>query len=114
MLTRNCAINKLLKEGDFNVRVTVFDHTKCSDNPDYQKGAWIEMIRDSIGGGIVNSHDKIKLIIECAYNKRHFRGIISGNVIADIIRVTCHTPEPIRVSIAPANDTSKLHTWIFV
>ena len=114
MLTRNCAIINLLHEGDFNVRVTAFDHTKCSDDPDYQKGAWLEMIRDSIGGGIVNSHDKVKLIIERANGARPFSGIISGYIIAEMIRVTCHTPEPIRVSIAPEYDTSKLRTWIFV
>ena len=114
MLTRNCAIIKLLKEGDFNVRVTAFDHTKCSDNPDYQKGAWIEMIRDSIGGGIVNSNTKVKLIIEYEDRPHPFHGIISGSRIAEWIRVSCPTPTPIRVSIAPASDTSKLRTWIFV
>ncbi|MBR1986803.1 MAG: hypothetical protein IKK84_01100 [Clostridia bacterium] len=114
MLTRNCAINKLLNEGDFNVRVTVFDYTKCSDDPERQKGAWIEAIRDSIGGGIVNSHAKVKLIIEHANGQRPFRGIISGNLIPEMIRVSCFIPESLRISIAPANDTSKLHTWIFV
>lgn len=115
MLTRNCAITKLLREGDFNIRVTVFDPTRCSNDPEYQKGEWVEMIRDSIGGGIVNSHDKVKLVIETTSRKHPlFSGIISGYVIAEMIRVTCHTPEPIRVSIAPAYDTSKLRTWIFV
>ena len=114
MLTRNCAITKLLREGDFNVRVTVFDHTKCSDDPNYQKGAWVEMIRDSVGGGIVNSNNKYKLIIEYVNRPHPFRGILKGNLIAEMIRVSCPTPEPIRISIAPASDTSKLRTWIFV
>ncbi len=114
MLTRNCAINKLLNEGDFNVRVTVFDHTKCSADSERQKDAWLEAIRDSIGGGIVNSHDKVKLVIERINDNHPFRGIISGYVIAEMIRVTCHTPEPVRISIAPISDTSKLRTWIFV
>ena len=114
MLTRNCAITKLLREGDFNVRVTVFDPTRCSNDPEYQKGAWIEMIRDSIGGGIVNYRTKVKLIIEHANRKQAFRGIISGSLIPEMIRVSCFVPEPLRISIAPANDTSKLRTWIFV
>ena len=114
MLTRNCAITKLLREGDFNVRVTVFDPTRCSNDPEYQKGAWVEMIRDSIGGGIVNSNTKVKLIIEHANKKHPFRGILKGSLVAEMIRVSCNVPEPLRISIAPANDTSKLRTWIFV
>jgi hypothetical protein len=114
MLTRNCAITKLLREGDFNVRVTVFDPTRCSNDPEYQKGAWVEMIRDSIGGGIVNSNTKVKLIIEHANKKHPFRGILKGSLVAEMIRVSCNAPEPLRISIAPANDTSKLRTWIFV
>ncbi|MBR6689147.1 MAG: hypothetical protein IKL68_03945 [Clostridia bacterium] len=114
MLNRNCAITNLIKEGDFNVRLTVFDPTKCSDNPVYQKGAWFEVIRDSIGGGIVNSHAKVKLIIEYGSGKHPFRGIIRGSLISEMIRVSCPNPEPLRISIAPVSDTSKLRTWIFV
>jgi hypothetical protein len=72
------------------------------------------MIRDSIGGGIVNSNTKVKLIIEHANKKHPFRGILKGSLVAEMIRVSCNAPEPLRISIAPANDTSKLRTWIFV
>ena len=114
MLMRKCAIDKLIQEGDFNVRLTVFNPAKCSANPEAQMGAWIETIRDSIGGGIVNSTDRIKLIIDDENGVRVFRGIIDAYRISEVIQVFCKRPYGIRISIAPAKDTSRLRSWIFV
>ena len=58
MLTRNCETkSKLIYPGDFNVRLTV-----CTSKSRYlTEGAyypaWIETIRDSLGGSILNSSE---------------------------------------------------------
>ena len=108
MLNRNCAITNLLREGDFNVRVTVFDHST------HTKGAWIEIIRDSIGGGIVNSTERIKAEIIDENGRCIVCGILAGNNIANIIDAYCKDPIGLRITLTKLSDRSKVRTWIIV
>ncbi len=114
MLTRNCAITRLLNEGDFNVRVTVFDAAKVSGDIKYQIGAWYEIIRDSIGGGVVNSNDYFKIVLEGENISHPFRGIMQGKNIIEIVKTYCPTPAGIRISIAPSSNKKNERVWIFI
>ena len=99
MLTRNSQIEKLLEEGDFNARVTIFNPTTVSTNPTFQKGAWKEVIRDSLGGGIISDPKLYSLSLRTAdkvlLNDLH----VTGNSIADTIVRFCQTPQPIRITL---------------
>ena len=55
MLTRKCAKNELFKAGDFNIRLTVFDHSPKFYLPKPYKDAWIATLRDSLGLSVINS-----------------------------------------------------------
>ena len=118
MLTRNCAENLvkggLFKEGDFNVRVTIYDTARLSTtHPERLKSAWIEVICDSIGGGIVNSTDVCDLCIENANGNIVCKGTTRGKSIAEIIALNFKKPESLRITIKHRN-SSQCRTWIIV
>ena len=71
MLTRNCATENLFEKDDFNVRTTMF----CK-NPKYYvvsayKAAWIETIRDCLGGFIVNNASYLSFKITYIDSNQH-------------------------------------------
>lgn len=109
MLTRKCAINQLLEEDDFNVRVTIYDHTRISIDPKKQLRAWKEVIKDSLGSGITNDQKlyslKLQTVNAVLLNNIH----ISGFNIVDTIICFSRQPQPIRITI---KTTNSIRTWI--
>lgn len=112
MLTRNCAIEKLFCEGDFNVRVTVFNPKPYSDEY-LRKLGWIETIRDSIGGNL-SSKTRYKLVIRTSDGKAIFSGILEGTNIAKLLNCLLIEPMPVRIEVNESNSPSKPKVWIFV
>ena len=112
MLTRKCAIEQLLEEGDFNVRVTIYDPTQVSKDPEKQKAAWLEAIRDSIGGGLVNSTSRYAIWIKTP-EKSLLDGILTaGKGIAPAVNYCCDSPQPIRISLKPISAPGPSRVWI--
>lgn len=109
MLTRKCAIEQLLNEDDFNVRVTIYDPNRASNNPTFQKSAWKEVIRDSLGGGIIRDMKLYSLSLSTAdkvlLNNLH----VSGWDIVDTILKFIQTPQPIRITLKTSVST---RVWI--
>lgn len=113
MLTRNSQIEKLLEEGDFNIRVTTYDPTRLYPTPAQQKGAWVEVIRDSIGGGIVNTTELYSLSIKTADKVLLINLHVRGCDIARTIHRYCDHPQPIRITLSGMDSYSK-RVWIIV
>ena len=113
MLKRKCEITGLLNEGDFNVRVTIYDPTKASNDPTKQKAAWLNMISDSLGGSIVNTVCTYEWEVTNQYGHKIGSGCTKGKSITKVIDVICETPEPIRISIK-TTDSITPRVWIFV
>ena len=116
MLTRNCAIKKLLKEEDFNVKVTVTvdDIKRCSKDPNRQKREWFSVIHYVIGREILNSSDTYKIIIHDETGRHFSFSSISGNAITSLIDELYKKPVGIRITIARSDGTSPWRTWIIV
>lgn len=111
MLTRNSQIEKLLNEGDFNVRVTIFDPTRVSTNPTFQKGAWKEAIRDCLGGGIIHDMKLYSLSLMTTDKVLLSNLHVSGWDIVDTILKATQTPQPIRITLKASIST---RVWIIV
>lgn len=112
MLTRNSQIEKLLEEGDFNVRVTIYDPSQVSKDPEKQKAAWLEAIRDSIGGGIVNSTERYAIWIKTPEESLIDGLLIAGKIVATTIDYHCEKPQPIRISLKPISHPGPSRVWI--
>ena len=56
-IAKSEVMSKLLRTGDYNIRVTI---GKTDYTPDL---AYLELVRDSLGGGIINSGDIYSCII---------------------------------------------------
>ena len=111
MLTRKCVIEKLLKEDDFNVRVTAFQASRISGDPKLQKSAWLETIRDALGGGIVNTNLQHSVQLEDENGTIVGTGVVAGKNIAKVIDAVCETPIPIRITIKSCESLND-RVWI--
>ena len=110
MLIRNRE-TKLFQSGDFNVRVTVFDRNPKHYVPAVYKSAWIETIRDALGGGILDSkkvrgftiyHDKMRTFYL-------FNG--TGKELISKINAMFQKPKSLRISII---DGDREKTWVII
>lgn len=111
MLTRNCGIEKLLEEGDFNVRVTIYDPASVSTDPKQQISAWKEVIRDSLGGGVVNTISLYSLSLKTVDRILLKNAPISGNDIVRSILHFCERPQPIRIELKGVSPSAN-RVWI--
>lgn len=113
MLTRNCEATSLLREGDFNVRVTIFDRNPKFYTPEAYKAAWIETIRDSMGGMLVNSKETFKFHIQIA-NAKGFQEITGpASDLISLLRTEAY-PKPMSLRIDVVKSKNKMHSWIFI
>lgn len=104
--------SSLLSIGDFNVRVTVVDKSNLTS-----EGAWKEVFRDSIGGGIINdSTNQYYLEIlngsgKCVQTTDVGNEILNNNFDyikdEDMVRISL-------VKLPTENKYSKLKTWIII
>ena len=107
MLTRNCATD-LFERGDFNVRVTLFDKDPRHYVPAAYKSAWIEAIRDSLGGGIVHSRKSHAFAVKKPGQKHSY---LYSSTFAQFIRKiesSYQKPTSIRITIFGEPDRSWL------
>lgn len=102
----NCVTN-LFKEGDYNVRTTVFKQRINSD-PSSSYKAWIEIIRDSIGRGMICSAKLFNVIITLG-NGTAYKLSCGGQDIIGFVKMFCNQPTSIRIDI---KGTSNSRTWI--
>lgn len=113
MLKRKCEITGLLNEGDFNVRVTIYDPTKASNDPTKQKAAWLESIRDSLGGSIINTVCTYDWEVTNQHGIKIGSGWTKGKNITKVIDALFEKPEPIRISVKTTDSTTP-RIWIFI
>jgi hypothetical protein len=115
MLTGKCseAIIKLLKEGDFNVRVTVANPLSRFTQKSYADGAWKETIRDSIGEGLYCSENYYKVV--CTVEDGSFEYHLAGNMIVRECWNHIVNANAVRLDITkmPVKNNST-RTWIIV
>ena len=97
MLTRNC-VKKLLKPNDINTRVTVISKEHALDHPFNYKQKWLNIIRESLGKGIVSSTDKQFIDITPAVGYYYSR-LMTGKELMAKIQDTFHAPVSLRISI---------------
>ena len=109
MLTRNCVTN-LFKKDDFNVRVSVFDKNPAHYLPKAYYNAWIDMITDSLGGGLLNSGKEIIMVFTRTSKEQNGHQIISDQ-IPEYVRSDFTKAEPMRIDIIKNNEK---HSWIFL
>lgn len=109
MLTRNC-VTDLFESGDFNVRVTLFDNNPKYYVPEAYKGAWIETIRDSLGGGIVNSKEVRAFSIKRTGKKDSYLYEGTFTQFLEKLRSSFQKPTSIRITIFGEPDRS----WIIL
>ncbi len=109
MLNRNCATD-LLERGDFNVRVTLFDKNPKHYVPEAYKAAWIETIRDCLGGGIVHSNEPKTFAIKKPGQKTAY--LYGGTFTQFIQKLESYFQKPtsIRITILGEHDRS----WIIL
>lgn len=110
MLSRNCEALSLFKKGDFNVRVTLFDKNPKNYYSKEFKMAWIETIRDSLGGGIVNSNNQESFTVTKVSKTSSylFRG--TGSEFINILKNAVDEPKSIRIDIAG----EPVRSWIIL
>jgi len=105
------ALSELLNEGDYNVRITV-GH---AENQQYT--AFLELIRDSLGGGILNSDEFMSFeIIGVRKSGTILGGIIAarGNELMTSFEETPEFEELIAIRLDKSTKTGKNKTWIIV
>ena len=109
MLTRNCATD-LFQSGDFNIRVTLFDRNPKHFVTDAYKAAWIETIRDSLGGGIANSNEVKSFLFRLTGQKSSY--FFDGNFsqFIQMIKHCCQKPTSMRITLL--GDAPR--TWIIL
>ena len=108
----NC-VNKLFKEGDYNVRTTICNTSKQS-TPEAACNAWCEVIRDCLGGGIVNSSKRFTVMLTLANGTTHSL-FSAGTGIVSLVKFHCHAPISIRLDIKELGskpDTSR--SWVIL
>lgn len=113
MLIRNCEATSLLREGDFNVRVTIFDRNPKFYTPEAYKAAWIETIRDSMGGMLVNSKETFKFHIQIASAKGFQEITGPSSDLISLLRSEAY-PKPMSLRIDVVKSKNKMHSWIFI
>ena len=107
MLNRNCATD-LFEPGDFNVRVTLFDKNPKYYVPGAYKAAWIETIRDSLGGGISHSNEIRTFRIKRPNQKNAYLYEGTFSQFIQMLKATRQKPTSIRITIFGERDRS----WI--
>ena len=103
------ALNELLKEGDYNVRVTVGNRGNQTD------GAFKELFRDSLGGGIIESKEIMSFVVTGVTDLGttvNNRVRIEGNKLIDIMD-KCSLFDFTALRLDMVTKTSK-KTWIIV
>lgn len=98
MLIRNCETN-LFQHGDFNVRVTIFDKNPKHYVPEAYKGAWIETIRDMLGGYIVNSDKEDAFTLTKEGQRYHYLYQGSGKSLITMLRSKFQKPCSLRIEL---------------
>ena len=109
MLTRNC-VTDLFEKGDFNVRVTLFDREPKFYLPEAYKAAWIETIRDSLGGGIFPSNEVRDFSVKKAEQKASYLYSGTANQFIQELKSSRQKPTSIRITILGKPD----RTWIIL
>lgn len=114
MLNRNCATEDLFENGDFNVRTTLF----CK-NPKYYvkeayKKAWIETVKECLGGFIVNN--ELYLSFKITYMNSENTKIIcplyeKGINLPRRLKKLFDTPQSVRIDLLTNNSK---RTWIII
>jgi len=102
------AVNKLLREGDYNVRVTIGHHDNQTDS------AFLELIRDSLGGGIINSRNEFRFVVNAVRFEAVFSGGIfdvKGNEFIANLKENIHDYVAVRIDIIKQR---RIKTWIIV
>ena len=96
----NC-VNKLLKNGDFNVRTTVLSPISFD--------AWCEVIRDSLGGGILSATNHCHLVLTLPSGNAHYTFTTGKNIIP-FVKFHCSEPTSIRIDISYG---PHCRSWVF-
>ncbi len=109
MLTRNCATS-LFKTGDFNVRVTLFDKNSKYYTPKAYKAAWFETIRDSLGGGNIQSNVEKTFYIVCEDSKNYH--LFKGTTRELIQKMDYMFLKPVSIRISLLDEKEK--SWIIL
>lgn len=121
MLTRNCAIGKLLKDDDMNVRVSVFNY-QYPDDPARHNSAWFELINRSLGKEVCAPKMVYNIhILDERFFELSFSGV-RGDAIIGIITTLYTSPIPLRITLTPAvtsskvfkDDTQPSTAWVFI
>lgn len=105
------ALNELLRDGDYNVRITV-GH---AGNQLYS--AFLELIRDSLGRGILDSNEFMTFNIIGVYESG---GIAGGTIECKgnelIISITSNSwlEDMVAIRFDKVTSTAKKKTWIIV
>ena len=107
MINRDCAIVKLLKETDVDVRLTMFDYSKANDIHGVKKLAWLETIKKAVGKKLTSSSDEVIITLTCEKGDI-ISAKIAGEEIITLIRLLCDNPIPIRISITPKKAATKV------
>lgn len=115
MLTENCAFRNLFKEGDFNIRATVVAKRKTRYvTEEAVQNTWREVIRDTLGGGIVNDGlNKYEFTITTENEK--FEVVELGYFFLDKVFPKIQESNAVRFDIRKKSSLAtscKLRTWI--
>ena len=111
MLIRNCEKKvPLIYPGDFNVRVTV-----CAPKSKYTTSAcyyaaWIETIRDSLGGSMVHSTETKSFTIRRIDKNSNYLFSSQGTHLAEELKKAFQTPISFRIETVEACPKA----WVFL
>ena len=113
MLIKNSETN-LFKQGDFNIRVTLFDK-----NPKYYSAAaykeiWVKTIYDSLRGSIIHTNKQYTFCIEYPGLEKPYALIGTAAQLTKNL-YSYDLPKSVRITISDSsNDYCHLGTWIII
>ena len=116
MLARKCeeTIGKLLKQGDFNVRITVAKKMPRGAKKPHVDESWKEALKESVGGGILFNSTNTYLVT-CITENASTNFQATGNRILDECWKHIQNVNVFRINIIkhPTNKHNA-HSWIIV
>ena len=116
MLARKCeeTVGKLLKQGDFNVRITVVKRLPRNAKRSRIDDVWIKTLKESVGGGILFNSTNMYLVT-CVTEHSSINFETTGNRIVDECWKYIQNINVFRINIIknPYN-RNNTHSWIIV
>lgn len=107
MLIRNC---DLFKPNDINVRTSIFSRNPKHYLKDAYMTAWIEFIKDCLGGGIIHSDTPLSFTVQKAGLKSSIIFNGTGQEFIKKLRAGCQKPVSVRIDILGKSTRS----WIIL